>query len=72
MCKDEERKGDSNPCPASLDKDNVKDVGLERKVARGDFDVLDVGLRDVVVWRGASLGRQDGEDGAEHKNDGEQ
>src|SRR5690349_15432952 len=25
VCKDEERKGDSNPGPASLDKDNVED-----------------------------------------------
>lgn len=71
MCKDEERKGDSDPCPASLYKDNVEDVGLERKVTRGDFDVLNVGLRDMVVWRGASVGRHDGEDSAEYKNDWE-
>ena len=64
--------GDRQPRPAALDEDGVEDVGLAGKVARREGGVLGVRLGDGIVGGIASLGREDGEDGAEDEDDGEQ
>ncbi|KAI6772741.1 hypothetical protein HG530_003699 [Fusarium avenaceum] len=68
--KDEESSGD--PSPAPLDKKDVEDIGLARKVTRRSTGILNMRLRDRVVWCGTRLRRDDGEDGAKDQKRWEQ
>jgi len=66
-----EEEGQARPAPALLDKVYVEDVGLARKVGRRG-GVLDVGLGEGVVRRGARLGGDGREEGAEDEDRGEE
>lgn len=62
MGEDPERKGESDPEPPPLDEDLVEEVVLAREVGgRG----ARVGVGVFVEGRGAGLGRDEGEEGAE-------
>lgn len=70
-----ERKGKQRervPAPAALDKDDVEQVRLARKVARLGARLVRVRLRHGVVGRRARGGRDEGEDGAEDEEHGEE
>ncbi|CAF3475591.1 unnamed protein product [Fusarium graminearum] len=56
MAKHKAKEGNSDPGPASLDEKDVEQVGLARKVAWRKARVLQMRLRDVIVWSGSRLG----------------
>ena len=73
MRKHKRQHGERVPRPSALDKDDVEDVGLARKVAR--FDAAAFGrmcLRYRIVGGGARVGRDEGEDGAKDEEDWEE
>ena len=72
MAEEEDEESGSDPSPTSLDKQNVEDIGLARKVARRNARLLEMRLRDRIVRCGARLGRDDGEDSAEDQQRWEQ
>jgi hypothetical protein len=50
MAKDKDEESSGDPCPAPLDKQDVKDIGLAREVTRRRAGILEMRLRDGVVW----------------------
>lgn len=57
MRKHKRQYGERIPCPSALDKDNVEDVGLARKIARFEARVPGcVRLLYRVVGGGARVG----------------
>jgi hypothetical protein len=64
VAEDKEEESSGDPRPAPLDKQDIKNIGLARKVTRRSAGILEMRLRDRVVWCGARLRRYDGEDSA--------
>jgi len=65
MAEDKDKECNSDPCPASLDKENVENIGLAREVARRNARILEVRLRDRIVRCCARLRREYREDSSE-------
>lgn len=55
MAEDEDKECNSDPSPASLDKENVENIGLAREIARRNAGILEMRLRDRIVRCGTCL-----------------
>lgn len=69
MGEEEDEEGDGDPGPAAFDEEDVEEVGLARKVGRGEVRFLGVCLEGGIVGCVADGGAEQREKGAEGEED---